>query len=341
MCATMTLYNILKDLNMDIETYTNALCISQKGKNIILKQDIFINACNRDILALWQGNTCSMLLMYVCSYMMKGKKALGETLKRVANKCRKDDLWTQMKKIKGFLGKRVLGAPESAMCVLSMWLMKKSRKVVTVNTNMKDEKVSLPKPGYRLAQLTEDDEDVFAISIIDRYQCRLHSLNDMCLAISAVNYDMLMGSMPTGLLDDVPACAGDDQVTHDYGGVASSHENGTKDEESDNDDNHFPGASDTNVNHVDVTPPNHTENGNADLYQGNFYVTSDKETTIHLLDGLGKMRKRKWESILHIKQFKCKTEPETFYHSRLLLFFPWRNEQELLCKKYIYIMSLP
>ena len=53
------LKSILKDLNMDIETYTDALCISQKGQNIILKhdvKDIFINACNRDILVLWQGN---------------------------------------------------------------------------------------------------------------------------------------------------------------------------------------------------------------------------------------------------------------------------------------------
>ena len=79
----------------------------------------------------------------------------------------------------GVSGKRVLEAPESAMHVLSMWLMKKSRKVVTVNMNMKDERVSLPKPGYKLAQLAEDDEDVFA-SIIDRYQCRPHALNDMC-----------------------------------------------------------------------------------------------------------------------------------------------------------------
>ena len=51
-----------------------------------------------------------------------------------------------MNKIKKeFLGKRVVGAPESAMQVLSMWLMKKSRKVTSVNTNMKDECVSLPK----------------------------------------------------------------------------------------------------------------------------------------------------------------------------------------------------
>ena len=56
-------------------------------------------------------------------------------------------------------------------------------------------------------------------------------------------------------------------------GVGGSYENGMTDEESDNDDNHFPEASDTNVNHVDITPPNHTENENADFYQGNFGVT--------------------------------------------------------------------
>ena len=313
MCATMTLDNILKDLNRDIEMYTNELCISQKGQNIILKcdvKDIFINAYNRDILAPWQGNIDLQYVideystvLYVCSYIIKGEKALGETLKkRVANECRNDDLWTQMKKIKKeFLGKSMLGVPESAMCILSMWLMKKSRKVVTVNTNMKDERVSLPKPGYRLAHLAEDDEDVFARGIIDRYQCRPHSLNDMCLATFAVNYELLSSSMPIGLLDDVPKSAGDDQVTHDYGSVAPSHENGTTNEESDNDDNHFPGASDTNVDHDDVTPPNHTENENADFHQGKFGVTSDKETTINLLGGLGKMRKRKWESILHIQ----------------------------------------
>ena len=51
---------------------------------------------------------------------------------------------------KEFLGKLVLGAPESAMQVLSMWLMKKSRKVVLVSTSMKDECVSLPKPKSQL-----------------------------------------------------------------------------------------------------------------------------------------------------------------------------------------------
>ena len=63
-------------------------------------------------------------MMYVCSYMTKVEKTMGETLKRVTKECCYDDIHTQMNKIKKeFLGRRVLEPPESAMCALSMWLM--------------------------------------------------------------------------------------------------------------------------------------------------------------------------------------------------------------------------
>ena len=84
-----------------------------------------------------------------------------------------------MNKIKKeFIGKRVVGAPESAMQVLSMWLMKKSGKVTLVNTNMKDEHVSQLKTE-QLAQM-DDDENVFATSTIDRYVARPLILGKMC-----------------------------------------------------------------------------------------------------------------------------------------------------------------
>ena len=75
-------------------------------------QDVFINACNLDVLHLWGGNTDVQYVlneiaavMYVCSYMTKGEKAMGETLKRVAKECHNDDIHTQMNKIKKeFLG---------------------------------------------------------------------------------------------------------------------------------------------------------------------------------------------------------------------------------------------
>ena len=173
---TVDVHNIstqhfLQDINLDVETYIYALKISKRGTNVILwwnPQDVFINACNHDILSLWGGNVNLKYVIneiatvkYICSYMTKGEKGMGETLKRVAKECWNDAIRTQMNKIKKeLLGKWVLGTPESAMQVLSMWLMKKSRKVIPVTTtSMKDECVSLPKPRSQLAQL-HDDEDI-------------------------------------------------------------------------------------------------------------------------------------------------------------------------------------
>ena len=103
-----------------------------------------------------------------------------------------------MNKIKKeFLGKHVLGAPESAMRVLSMWIIKKSRKVVSVSKSMKDERVSLPKSKSQLAQLHDEDEDMFATSINDRYAARPHALHNICLAAFAVMYDVIQSSRKT------------------------------------------------------------------------------------------------------------------------------------------------
>ena len=81
----------LQDINIDVETYMDALQIPQRGPNVTLKQnlqDVFTNACNNDILSLWRGNVNLQYVIneiatvkYVCSYMTKGEKGMGETLK--------------------------------------------------------------------------------------------------------------------------------------------------------------------------------------------------------------------------------------------------------------------
>ena len=75
----------------------DALKISKRGPNVILQensQDVLINACNHDILSLWKGNIDLQYVIneiatvkYVFSYMMKGEKGMGETLKRIAKEC--------------------------------------------------------------------------------------------------------------------------------------------------------------------------------------------------------------------------------------------------------------
>ena len=59
---------------------------------------------------------------------------------------------------------------------------------------MQDECVSLPKSRAQLAQMEDDDDNVFATSLIDRYAARQNELQHMCLATFAVTYDVASSS---------------------------------------------------------------------------------------------------------------------------------------------------
>ena len=146
----ITIAELLHDTGVSPDAYAESVIVTSQGPTVVLRHapcDVYTNSCNTDILRLWGANVDLQYVtnevatvMYVCSYMTKGEKAMGETLKRVSKECRNDDMRTQMNKIKKeFLGKHVIGAPESCMRVLSLWLMKKSRKVIYVNSNMKHE----------------------------------------------------------------------------------------------------------------------------------------------------------------------------------------------------------
>ena len=198
---------------------------------------------------------------------------MDETLKRVAKECQNDAIHTQMNKIKKeFLGKWVLGTPESAMWVLSMWLLQKRRKVVPLTTSMKDEHVSLPKPQSQLAQLHDDDEDVFATNLINRYAARPIALQNMCLATFAVTYDVIQSGTKT-------------EVTNGINDAEEEMQN-----------------------------------------TGNDYSV----TRMKLQKGLGIIRKRKQEAILWTRRYKIHTEPEKYYHAKLLLYYPWNNEDDII-----------
>ena len=70
-----------------------------------------------------------------------------------------------------------------------MWLMKKSTKVTFVNSNMQDDRVSLPKNRQALQDMDEDEGNIYMTSIHDRYASCPESLENMCLAKFAVTYE--------------------------------------------------------------------------------------------------------------------------------------------------------
>ena len=51
---------------------------------------------------------------------------------------------------------------------------------------------------------------------------------------------------------------------------------------------------------------------------------------IRLKNGLGSMQKRKQEAILRTARYKVHNNPEKYYYSKLLLYYPWTNEEEVL-----------
>ena len=65
-------------------------------------------------------------------------------------------------------------------------------------------------------------------------------------------------------------------------------------------------------------------NGNNDTNE------DDDMEKIKLNNGLGTMRKKKREAILQMRRYKVHSEPEKYYHSKLLMYYPWCNEGKLV-----------
>ena len=63
---------------------------------------------------------------------------------------------------------------------------------------MKDDRVSLPKNNAALEKMNEDENDVYMISIHDRYAARPKACQDLCLAKFAINYEVVIGDYKEG-----------------------------------------------------------------------------------------------------------------------------------------------
>ena len=65
----------------------------------------------------------------------------------------------------------------------------------------------------------------------------------------------------------------------------------------------------------------------------------DTCTKITLKDGLGCIHKTKQEANLHVRRYKLQKESQKCYHSKLILFYPWKNEDNLITGFSFYMES--
>ena len=159
-------------------------------------EDTRTNNCNLDCLRLWNANMdlqyvadAYACIMYVLSYVMKCERDMSEILKRVAKEFKDECVQKQMREVlRTFCNKREVSIHESIYRVTSQWLFRKSTSVVYLSNAPEEEQHRMPKHQFELVDLKDEDEDVFQVSIHDRYASRPDELEDMCLATFATRY---------------------------------------------------------------------------------------------------------------------------------------------------------
>ena len=59
---------------------------------------------------------------------------------------------------------------------------------------------------------------------------------------------------------------------------------------------------------------------------------SESASTTITLHGFGKMHKRKREVVIRFRMYNKDKEPSNYYRAKLMLYYPWRNENMDLLK---------
>ena len=196
----ISISDLLQKAGVTEEQYIQALSINKKGLTVHLKRTPEarnINTYNEHVLLSWQANhdlqfviNAYAAVMYVASYVLKAEKGMGELLKQAAKQAQDQEIRQQLKKVGSvFLTHREISAQEAVYRVLSIPLRKSSRAVKYINTNPKKDRVSILLPHDKIQSMDDDDEEVFASSIIEKYASRPTELDDKCLAWFAANYD--------------------------------------------------------------------------------------------------------------------------------------------------------
>ena len=136
----------LQKLHISEETYVSVLQKTTARSKIIPARDtkdMRVNQYNSEILEMWKANmdiqfveNAMVAVMYVCSYMMKSEKGMGELLRAVGKEVSSLSVKEQLTKVNNaFSQSREVSAQETAMRIISsMKLSDKSRQVTYVDS---------------------------------------------------------------------------------------------------------------------------------------------------------------------------------------------------------------
>ena len=197
--TTTTLSDLLAKANVTEDQYYKSLETFRRKTSIVYKRnpsETTISPYNTIILDCLKANMNIQfvvgiygVLAYLTSYLCKPEHSMSEFMKAAAKEATMSGVKEKLRAIGNqFITKREVSCHEAIMRVLSMPLRRSNNDVLYVPTGEKKHRTRVLKPQHQLDQMDPEDEDVFALNMLDRYANRPDNLENMCYASFASNY---------------------------------------------------------------------------------------------------------------------------------------------------------
>ena len=109
--------------------------------------------------------------MYIVSYISKAHKGMSELLRRACDEARKGN--SNIKQLVRDIGNKFLNnveiSAQEAVYIILQLPMRKSSRVVFINTAPPEDRVELLKPINDIKQMEDDCEEIFTSSLLKKY----------------------------------------------------------------------------------------------------------------------------------------------------------------------------
>ena len=197
--GTITLDHVLDEANVSATKYMAALRIMNSKQCVLYKRkpnETMISPYNPILLKLWQANmnlqfVCGVygLVVYLSEYVCKSEHYMSELMKTASKEAGNQTIADQLKPVgKVFVDHREVSVHEAIKRTLSLPLRKSNIATVWVPTGHSKDITRVLKPKEVLETMHDDDPDIYAKNIMDKYKHRGNDLEGICYAEFASTY---------------------------------------------------------------------------------------------------------------------------------------------------------
>ena len=298
----ITFEQFLIELNMSEEDYIECIEKSLTTSTIYLKRspsEIRINPYMKHLLDAWKANHDMQYIMdpyacamYIVAYMSKSQRGMSQLLHKACEETKKGNM-TLKESVRHmgnkFLNSVEISAQEAAYLVLQLPLTNCTRSVIFLNTSHPDERTFMLKDQETLEEMPKESTDIACGNTITRYSQRPKQLRDWCLADFASKIN----------------------VTYPRAFKTDPFAENNEDNEVENEDSY------------DIHNDKEVESEDNDIHNDN-----NQNDTVHFVMQNGiTYKERTNPRVIRYVKFSKTTDLENFCRERLMLFHPWKNEE--------------